>query len=80
MRHEGETATTAQPFNKLHAEEGLSLAGAPMHAGTGSGLQGFEVQLVSAEALTHYDVNLSLKLACDASYYGNGAVIVHVLP
>ena len=36
--------------------------------------------LQSAEVLTHYDVNLPIKLACDASSYGIGAVISHVLP
>ena len=29
--------------------------------------------------LIHYDVNLPLRLACDASAYGVGAVILHVM-
>ncbi|XP_048590103.1 uncharacterized protein K02A2.6-like [Nematostella vectensis] len=36
--------------------------------------------LQSAKVLTHYDVNLPIKLACDASPYGIGAVISHVMP
>ncbi|XP_058868762.1 uncharacterized protein K02A2.6-like [Acipenser ruthenus] len=37
-------------------------------------------QLVSSEVLTHFDGNLPITLACDASPYGVGAVISHVLP
>ena len=36
--------------------------------------------LVSAQVLMHYDVSLLVRLACDASAYGIGAVISHVLP
>ena len=34
----------------------------------------------SAKVLAHYDVNLPIKLACDASSYGIGAVLSHVMP
>ena len=36
-------------------------------------------QLVSMSILAHYNVNLPLKLPCDASAYGVGAVISHVM-
>ena len=35
-------------------------------------------QLASSKALVHYDPALSLKLDCDASVYGVGAVLSHV--
>ena len=37
-------------------------------------------QLASQSVLVHYDVNLPLKLACDASSYGLGVVISHIMP
>ena len=37
-------------------------------------------QLTSADVLTHYNPNLPITLAADASAYGIGAVISHVLP
>ena len=37
-------------------------------------------QLTSSEVLTHYDPKLPINLAADASAYGIGAVISHVLP
>lgn len=36
--------------------------------------------LVSHKVLTHYSLNLPVRLACDASSYGLGAVLSHVLP
>ena len=36
--------------------------------------------LTSTEALTHYDPDLLISLACDASCVGVGAVIFHTLP
>lgn len=37
-------------------------------------------KLVSAPVLTHYDVNLPIHMAGDASQYGVGAVISHTMP
>ena len=37
-------------------------------------------KLMSAEVLTHYNPELPLRMAADASSYGIGAVISHVLP
>ena len=36
-------------------------------------------KLASTSVLVHYDISLPLKLACDASAYGVGAVISHVM-
>jgi hypothetical protein len=36
--------------------------------------------LTSSEVLTHFNPSLQLQLACDASPYGVGAVLSHVLP
>ena len=37
-------------------------------------------ELVSAKVLAHYDPDLPMKMATDASAYGVGAVISHVYP
>ena len=37
-------------------------------------------KLVSAPVLTHYDINLPIRMAGDASQYGVGAVISHTMP
>ena len=34
----------------------------------------------ASQVLAHYDVSLPLKLSCDASAYGMGAVIAYALP
>lgn len=36
--------------------------------------------LAQSEALTHFNPNLPLQLACDASPYGVGAVVSHIMP
>jgi len=36
--------------------------------------------LVSENVLAHYDINLPLKLACDASQTGLGSVLSHIMP
>ena len=37
-------------------------------------------KLVSAPVLTHYDINLPIRMAGNASQYGVGAVISHTMP
>ena len=41
--------------------------------------QAAKEKLISAPVLTHYDVNLPIHLAGDASQYGVGAVILHTM-
>ena len=43
-------------------------------------LEALKEQLASQSVLVHYDVNLPLRLACDASSYGLGVVISHIMP
>ena len=43
-------------------------------------VQVIKTVLTSTETLTHYDQNLPLSLACDASSVGVGAVIFHTFP
>ena len=44
-----------------------------------SAFQKLKTQLSAKPVLVHYDSALPLKLACDASPYGIGAVISHVM-
>ena len=39
-----------------------------------------KAQLASEQVLTHYDPKLPLKLDADASFYGMGAVLSHIMP
>ena len=39
-----------------------------------------KTQLSSSSVLVHYDPHMPVKLACDASQYGVGAVISHTMP
>ncbi|CAI5682743.1 unnamed protein product [Oreochromis niloticus] len=45
-----------------------------------SAFQKAKERLASPEILTHYNPELSLRLACDTSPYGVGAVLSHVMP
>ena len=45
-----------------------------------SAFQELKKRLSSSEVLVHYDPDLPLKLDCDASAYGVGAVLSHVFP
>ncbi|CAM4647097.1 unnamed protein product [Lepidochelys kempii] len=36
--------------------------------------------LLNSEVVTHFDPSLPLQLACDASPYGVGAVVSHIMP
>jgi len=68
-------ATVAHPLNNL-------LKHNTKWKGTANGEKSFGLlkeQLVSATVLVHYDSNLPIRLAYDASAYGVGAVISHVM-
>lgn len=45
-----------------------------------SAFQKDKALLVSQEVLTHYNPELPLPLACDASPYGVGSVLSHIMP
>ncbi len=36
--------------------------------------------LLSSQALVHFDLKLEIRVACDASDYGIGAVLSHIMP
>ena len=69
-------STIAHPLNNL-LKHSTSWKWTPacQHA-----FQQLKQKLASTDVLVHYDTNLPLKLACDASAYGVGAVISHVFP
>jgi len=68
-------STMLQPLNNL-LREGVPWLWKPECQ---QAFNGAKEQLLSSKVLTHYDVNLPLVLACDASSYGIGAVISHVM-
>ena len=69
-------ATILQPLNSLlQAGKKWSWSGECARA-----FQEAKSQITSAQVLTHYDPALPIKLASDASAYGVGAVISHVMP
>ena len=68
-------STMVQPLNAL-------LQAGKSWSWTSEYTQAFHLakqQLTSAKVLTHYDPKLPINLAADASAYGVGAVISHVL-
>ena len=69
-------ATIVQPLNELLQENKKWLW-------TGKCTQAVKTAkdlLMTSNLLVHFDLSLPLKLATDASQYGLGAVISHVLP
>ena len=68
-------STLLQPLNNL-LREGVPWSWEPECQ---QAFDDAKKQLLSAKVLMHYDANLPLVLACDASSYGIGAVISHVL-
>ena len=69
-------STLLHPLNNL-LREGVSWSWQPECQ------QAFESAkelLQSAKVLAHDDVNLPIKLACDASSYGIAAVLSHLMP
>ena len=69
-------ATLTHPLNQLLRK------GAPWvwDKSCRQAFQNLKVKLASTEVLAHYDVNLPLRLDCDASAYGVGAVLSHSFP
>ena len=47
---------------------------------TDHAFQKVKSHLASCQLLAHYDPNLPVHLACDASPYGVGAVLSHIMP
>ncbi|XP_044166137.1 uncharacterized protein K02A2.6-like [Acropora millepora] len=69
-------STLLHPLNNL-LREGVSWSWQPECQ---EAFESAKELLQSAKVLAHYDVNLPIKLACDASSYGIGAVLSHVMP
>eukprot|EP00118_Oscarella_pearsei_P024180 m.300985 g.300985 ORF g.300985 m.300985 type:complete len:663 (+) comp40804_c0_seq14:1019-3007(+) len=69
-------STTISPLNKLLRKESKWEWSSPQK----NAFESLKETLSSATVLTHYDGKAPLKLACDASCCGIGAVIAHVMP
>ena len=69
-------STVLHPLNDL-LREGASSSWQP---GCQEAFESAKELLQSAKVLAHFDVNLPIKLACDASSYGIGALLSHVMP
>ena len=69
-------STTSYPLNQLLKKNVKRKWTAECEAAFHS----LKEQLSSSAVLAHYDPSLPLKLACDASSYGVGAVISHEFP
>ena len=69
-------AAIVQPLNDL-LQKGKKWAWSPKCS---QAVKTAKQLLTTSNLLTHYDPTLPLKLAADASQYGLGAVISHVLP
>ena len=69
-------ATVALPLNQLLCKD----VKWQWNKECDSAFSSLKKQLASQSVLVHYEVNLPVKLACDASSYGLGVVISHVMP
>ncbi|XP_060799470.1 uncharacterized protein K02A2.6-like [Neoarius graeffei] len=69
-------STVLQPLNELLNKEKKW----QWTSACASAFQQAKTLLTSQEVLTHYNPELPLRLACDASPYGVGAVLSHVMP
>ena len=69
-------STEIQPLNQLLSPK-VKFKWTPE---CNSAFQKAKELITSSSVLTHYDLDLPLTLACDASNYGIGAVISHVFP
>ena len=69
-------ATVAHPLNQLLCKD----VKWQWNKACDDAFESLKSQLASQSVLVHYDINLPVKLACDASSYGLGVVISHVKP
>jgi len=68
-------ATIAHPLHRLMATESWAWSTEAEDA-----FNMLKMKLTSPQVLVHYSPDLPIRLACDASPYGVGAVISHVMP
>ena len=69
-------ASVAEPLNRLLEKQSIWVWGTKQQ----KAFQEVKNLISSNSVLVHYDENLPLVLACDASPYGIGAVLSHCLP